>query len=426
MPKIKKITVFGTPNAEAKFLFKNAAGNTYDTATKTFTSGNNYITAIVGEKGVVTVPITMPVITSDDTYSLAVSPSSDVDIAKKLIEKEDLVMFKEYIQKVLTWTTSHTTGGYTIASALSTSFEGEANTYKEGSKLGTFELTGAISKSSALLYTTGQPDTTAETGGSFTNSNRATYTVDLVDPSDAAVLLTGDANIHDDMKLVLISGKNIEDTVTISKNGSNNITLRDFEEFPNIEVDQELTFSEGGWLVNIGTCSITGTGTTSLTATAQASVDRIGPANATITWRLQDSITTVPNAYDMAVQCSISAGTTNFSVQDGNGTPQIGEAGTCAYNDGVYSCTVQQDIDANKNSGKTYSVVAQSMGGKGTIGNDSTAFNNATFYTGSTVRDQMTFKYASGGVGDTCSFTYKANDGTTDSATKTVTITLIA
>ena len=428
MPKEKNILVKGTPNATVRFLLKNAAGNTYNTTTETFSSGSNYMKVEVGPNGYTQVTVTMPDITSDDTYSISVLPSAKVDIKKELIEKEDAITFKEYVPKVLTWTTSHATGDYTISSALSTSLKGSANTYSDDDTVGSIEITGAISKSSALLYTTGQPDRTAATGGSFTNSNRANYTVDLVEPSDATILLSGDANINDDMKLVLINGKNIKDTVTISKNGGNNISLTEFTEFPDIEVEQELTFSEGGWLVDVDTATITGTGTTSLTGTVLTYVKRIGPADATIIWKLQDSITTVPNAYDMAVQCSISDSVTHFYVQDGNGTPQIGEAGTCAYNDGVYSCTVQQDIDANKNS-KTYSVVTQSMGGLGTIGKNSSAFDDGLFFTGSTERDHMAFKYASGSAGDTCSFKYKCSDpsdASNYSATKTVTITLIA
>ena len=441
MPKEKTILVKGTPYAMVKFLFKNAAGNTYNTTTETFSSGNNYMKIEVGPNGYTQVPVIIPDTTSDDTYSISVLPSAKVDIKKELIEKEDIITFKEYVPKVLTWTTSHTTSGYTVASALSTSLKGTANTYNNDDTVGSIEITGAISKSSALLYTTGQPDRTAATGGSFTNSNRANYTVDLVEPSDATVLLNGDANIHDDMKLVLVGGNLVEDTVTISKNGSNNISLRDFTEFPNIEIEQELTFSEGGWLVDVDTATITGTGTTSLTGTVITYIKRIGSADATITWRLQDSITTVPNAYDMAVSCSIDDVTTSFFVQDGNGIPQIGDPGTCSrISSNRWGCLVdsgyatagdeaQQDIDANKDS-KTYTLVSKSgmtVDGdlKGTLGNTGD-FTNDTFYTGATTRDKITFKYAAGDIGDTCSFTYKANDGANDSATKTVTITLTA
>ena len=395
--KIKNILTTGSPNAEAKIIIKNAAGQTYNQVTKVFESSNNEVRIIVGPSGYTNTSIILPSISSDDTYSISTKPVAGVELGKKIPTTPNIITFQDYINKVLTWTTSHTTPGYTIASALSTTFTGEANTQNPNAddiSIISINLTGAITKSSALLYVFDNPDVTSATGGDFTNSNKATYTVRLFDKSKGTVILNGDTNLLDGME---VWGDNIKENISISKDGSNQITLSGHTYWPNIDVGDTLTFTMGAYDIDIDTATITGSGTTSLTATIKGYINRFGYSDTTITWGLQNSITTVPNASDQSVTCDVGA---TVTVNCGLG-----------------------DTDANAGA-KTYTRVLSEAGGtdpsRGTVGNNSTAFDNNTF-TGTSI----TYNNTSGSATDTDTFTFKCTDADgTHSATKTITITL--
>ena len=433
MPEtIRNILVTGTPNASTKVIVKNAAGNTYNTSTKAFETGNNKITVFVGDTGHASVPITFPDITSDDTYNISLIATPGVVLGEKIPLQENKITLKDYVPKTLTWTTSHNVAGYSIAAALSTSFSLVSNTLKdyeeESNQIVNITLAGAITKSSALLYVKDAVDTTVATGGDFANISKPSYDILKTNKSKGEIILDDDTNVEDGMKLW---GDNITEDIAVSKDGSNKITLSGFTFWPKIDVGDTLTFSKGGWDVKIGYVNIGGSGSTSLTANLTGSINRVGFEDNTITWALQEAITTVPNALGTVVIASIDDGTTSFSVQDGNANPSQKENGTCSRSSANnWTCTVQADQDANKES-KTYSIVSE--GGmtvdgelKGTLGNNSTSFNNSTFYTGGTTRDKITFKYSAGSAGDICTFTYRCSDGTTNSDTRTVRITLTA
>jgi hypothetical protein len=390
--KIKHITVKGSPNAKTSVIVKNAAGNTYNQNTKTFESGTNIINISIGSNGRSVIPIILPNITSDDTYTLSVKPKAGTVTNSSLTALENYITQKEYPAKTLTWTTSHTTAGYTIAAGLSSSFKGsvpegvfDINDLESGMY---FTLTGAITKSSALLYVTRDPSISRSTGGDFTSAKRPSQSVTRTSPSTAKISIDDDTNVSDGDK---VYGENIIEEIAIAKDGSNVLTLSDYTYWPRIEVDQVLYFSEGGYDVDVREASIAGSGTTSLTGTVTGYINRFGYDDDTITWRLQENVTTTPNASDQSVTCVAGA--------------------TVAVNCGL------GDTDANAGA-KTYSRVAGPS--RGTVGNNSTAFDNNTF-TGTSI----TYNNTSGSATDTDTFTFKSRDaGGTYSATKTITITL--
>ena len=425
----RNINIIGDEGA--KFVLKITQGaNTYDFSTRSFTSSSTTSgEKTIDESGLINYPIIFSTATRKAQYDILISPSAGTILSNDISKANPTISIYQYDPIVITWDTIHTTAGYTIAAALDTTYATKANVdLSESQNSQKISLTGAITKSSALLYTTRQPTWTQEAGGDFTNTNYIDYKILSINSSEAIIKLDDDTDLIDGMT---VTGRNITEDITISKDGGNIITLIGHSYWPKFKYDQKLYFSMGGHKARLETYTIAGTGTVSLTGTIAGYIDKTGFADQTIQWQLVNNVTTVPNAYDMAVNCSITDVTTSFSVQDGDSTPQGADAGTCSRSSANnWTCTVQEDVDANKDT-KTYALVSKSgmtVDGelKGVIGNNSAAFNNDTFYTGSTLKDKITFKYAAGSAGDTCSFTYKANDGTTDSATKTVTITLTA
>ena len=389
----KDILLTGEPGDTVDVTITNAAGNTYDITTKTFTSSVTKVRRIIGSNGTAIVNIYIPTVTSDDTFDISLKGTKGTVLSERTIKEGNKISLKEYPLKTLTWDTRHTTAGYSIASALDTTFKSQPgsrineieNENQQTGILRDFTLTGAVTKSSALLYVTRDPNIDRANGGDFTNSNWAEYTVTGMNPSTKELRLNSDTNLIDGMT---VFGDAIKEHITISKDGSNIVTLTKWPK--GLKERDVLFFSMGGWRTNVYAATITGSGTTSLRATVKAGVLISGYADQTILWGLENNVTTVPNASDRTATCVAGA---TVAIDCGSG-----------------------DTDANAGS-KTYSRVAGPS--KGTVGNNSTAFNNNTF-TGSSI----TYNNTSGSAGATDSFTFKCNDGTTDSATKTVTITL--
>ena len=385
----KNIVVTGTPNAVASVVLKNAAGQTYNTQTKSFDSGSNIIKLTLEANGRAVFPVVLPSATSNDSYFIDTKATPGVSKSRDLVFKEAIEkpVFKDYIDRTLTFTTSHTVSGYSIGSGLSTTFVSNTSSeptfnvddLEDGS---VFSVSGAITKSSALLYVTRQPSISKLAGGDFTNSQTAQQLVEAFKPN--LVQLDSGTNLINGMH---VFGNNINEEITTALDGST-VGLVGLTSFPRFDIGQTLYFSMGGYDTDITKASITGSGTNSLTATLTGSLNKTGFTDQTITWRLQENVTTVPNASAISATCILTE--------------------TVAINCGA------GDTDANAGS-KTYTRVAGPS--KGVVGNNSTAFDNNTF-TGSTI----TYKNSTGEGTDT--FTYKCNDGTTDSATKTVTITL--
>jgi len=388
--KIKHIIVKGSPNSRAKVILRNAAGNTYNQSTRLFESGTNFVNISVGLDGRAVLPVFLPEITSNDTYTLSVKPIAGVSTDLSLLAKEDYITKEEYPSKTITWTTSHSTAGYTIASTLSTSFDGDFPekpfSPEQLDETSTFlSLTGAISKSSALLYVTRQPTLNSDgIDGDFTNSRYVAEVTKNTSPSQGKITVADGTNVIDGL---VVFGGSINEKITVTKDATI-LTLVGYSSWPTISNEETLYYTTGGHVIEVQEAEISGSGTTSLTATCTGNIKRFGYDDVTITWALENNVTTIPNASNISASCP--------------------EGGTIEVNCGA------GDTDSNAGS-KSYSRVAGPS--KGTVGNNSTAFDNNTF-TGSTI----TYNNTSGTGTDT--FTFKCNDGTTDSATKTVTITL--
>jgi hypothetical protein len=393
----KNIIITGTPGALAKISITNAAGNTYDETTQTFTSSPTTVDRTIDTGGFSNVQILLPEPSTDDTYDYELKTVAGIQIGDKNDKYKQInpgvsfSQFKDYLTKTLTFDTNHTTAGHTIASTLDATFKGSPETASyedvETESLLTFTLSGAVTKSSALLYTSRQPTWNVSTGGDFSNAYYSTAKVLKFNQSTRKIVVDSDTNITNGDT---VFGENIDEEMTITKDGSNIITINAGPKFPRLEIDETLHFSKSGYIITINDATVAGSGTTSLTASVTAEVERFGYDDMTVQWALNNFVSTTPNASDISVTCT------------------AGEIVTIDCGTG--------DTDANASS-KTYSRVAGPS--RGTVGNNSTSFNNNTF-TGSTI----TYKNTSGAGEDTDTFTFKCNDGTTDSATKTVTITL--
>ena len=390
----KDILLTGEPGDTVDVTITNAAGNTYDATTKTFTSSVTKVRRIIGSNGTAIVNIYIPTVTSDDTFDVLLRGNKGTILSERTIKKGDTISLKEYPLKTLTWDTRHTTAGYSVASSLDTTFKSQPgsrineieNENQQTGILRDFTLTGAITKSSALLYVTRDPDIDVAQGGDFSNSNWAEYTIIGMNASTKKLKLSDDTNLIDGMT---VFGDVIKEHITMSKDGSNIVTLSAWPK--NLKERDVLFFSMGGWKVDIYEATITGSGTTSLTATVKAGVLISGYADQTIYWHLPQNVTTTPNASDQSVTCT--AGST-VTINCGLG-----------------------DTDANAGA-KTYSRVAGPS--RGSVGNNATAYDNNTF-TGTSI----TYNNTSGSATDTDSFTFRCTDaGGTNSDTKTITITL--
>ena len=392
----KNILLTGKPGSITDVTITNSAGNTYDQRTKEFTSTLTRVRKVIGDSGTAVVNVYIPTVSSDDTFDVTLKGKEkavSTFLNERNLRTPNELSLKEYTTKTLTWDTRHSTAGYTIAAALDTTLvaKPELKLNEEESEneiaraLNRISVTGAVSKSSALLYVTRVPLINAATGGDFVNSNWAEYTIQKMNPATRKIHLNDDTNLLDGMT---VFHSTIKEQITISKDGSDIITLTKWPK--GLKERDVLFFSMGSWRVDVFEATITGSGTTSLTATAKADILSYGYADQTIQWQLEQNVTTVPNASDQTATCTAGA---TVSINCGTG-----------------------DTDANASS-KTYSRVAGPS--KGSVGNNSTAFNNNTF-TGSSI----TYNNTSGSAGAIDSFTFKCNDGTTDSATKTVTITL--
>lgn len=401
----KNVIVRGTPNAVSRFVIKNAAGNTYNIATESFESGTNFINIAVGPTGRAVFPVVLPSLSSDDTYTLTVKPTVTTKVKRQLIEKEDIEILKDYVPKTITFATTHGTAGYSIASGLAATISGKTNqesfiSIENLQENGvSFSLSGNVTKAgNPLLYVTRQPIGNFSHGDprddDFTNHAKPDYTVAVI--GIGAVKLEGTVlglSAGD-----YIWGRGVDGALQIADAYSSGATIEfaSYTTLPTLEVGQTLHFSEGGHYVYITKAQLSGSGTTTIAATAKGRIAKMGYEDDTITWALDNSVTTVPNIF----------GDDSVANTDRTATCAAGETVTIDCGDG--------DTDANAAS-KTYSRVSGPS--KGTVGNNSTAFDNNTF-TGSSI----TYNNTSGSGTD--SFVIKCNDGTTDSANQTVTVTL--
>ena len=392
----KNIIITGTPGALAKVSITNAAGNTYDETTQTFTSAPTTVDRVVDASGFSNVQILLPEPSVDETYDYQLKTVAGVQVGdendkyKKITPGVNFLQFKDYLNKTLTFDTNHTTVGHTIASTLDATFTGSPETASyedvETESLLTFTLSGAVTKSSALLYTSRQPTWNVSTGGDFSNAYYSTAKVLKFNQSTRKIVVDSDTNITNGDT---VFGENINEEMTITKDGSNIITINAGPKFPSLEIDETLRFSKSGYIITINDATVTGSGTTSLTASVTAEVERFGYDDMTVQWALNNFVSTTPNASHQTATCPAGE---SVSIDCGTG-----------------------DTDGNADT-KTFSVVSGPS--SGSVGNNSTSFNNNTF-TGSTI----TYKNTPGV--ETDSFTFKCNDGTTDSGTRNVSITIV-
>ena len=79
----KNIIITGTPGALAKVSITNAAGNTYDETTQTFTSALTTVDRVVDASGFSNVQILLPEPSVDETYDYQLKTVAGVQIGDK-------------------------------------------------------------------------------------------------------------------------------------------------------------------------------------------------------------------------------------------------------------------------------------------------------------------------------------------------------
>ena len=130
----KNIIITGTPGALAKISITNAAGNTYDETTQTFTSSPTTVDRTIDTGGFSNVQILLPESSTDDTYDYELKTVAGIQIGDKNDKYKQInpgvsfSQFKDYLTKTLTFDTNHTTAGHTIASTLDATFKGSPET----------------------------------------------------------------------------------------------------------------------------------------------------------------------------------------------------------------------------------------------------------------------------------------------------------
>lgn len=462
--RTRNVLIVGSPNTVVKFVIKNIDGETYNSKAEVFQAGVvNILTTTIGSDGEVDFPFLINNASSNQRYRVSIRPSQDyvlgknvkIDSGGNVAEVEETTL--RTIQFIPTAFTAAGTGRTAVFGAkLSCTKTGtqEENSFGEDYSLSGFNQSGSITVAGGqLLYVTPSPinlPNRATGHGHFDNAGyesgvvvavgigvgleagstkKITFGASMPSLTAASDFVWG-GNLKSSHIVAAIEADIVDKSISCVDDSKGDLM--------SIKIGDVLYMSGGGHAVDVTSAEIIGSGTASLTASYKGYIDRFGSRDVTVGWNMATQISGLPNAYDMAVSCSISEATTSFSLQDGNGAPLYSDSGTCSKSSANnWTCTVQQDVDANKDT-KVYDLVSKSgmtVDGelKGTIGNNSTAFDNDTWYTGSTVKDKITFKYAAGSAGDTCSFTYRARDAGTAcssagcySATKTVTITLTA
>ena len=370
----EQMRIMGSPSAVYNVQITNNAGNTFNFDTLQFTSTNTTSGDIeIGPTGLSTLNFNIPSVTSDDEYSIKVIPKNGSVLGDNIPKTIDTFKLKQQAKKTITFDTAGT--GLTIASTLDTTFSGKSNKQADdGSVLTNFSITGAITKSGpAILYINRQPDIDYDDGGDFTNSRNLEKTVSSI--NGKAVVLNNVTNISTGF---VAYGDNITENVTVSSISGNIVILSSAQ--PLIKNDQKIRFSKGGHHVEIDSAVISGQGTTSLTATIRGRILRFGSENTTITFALDNFVSSDPKAYNGEVTCSISDAVVDIDLT-------------------VF------DHDTNMGD-KTYSLVSgegPSKGSLGGYGGSGSAFDSN--------RVRYTHTGPDSDTGSTDTFSYKATVG---------------
>ena len=263
--------------------------------------------------------------------------------------------------------------------------------------------------------------------------------------ADKTVTLTSDAGSSGitiasgltDEDVISAQGEDDTDIKNVSISGA--ITKGGNVIYTNRSTIGEFTNASANSMTSALTATFTGSGTTSITATVSGTVSKTPTANTTVTVPYGNYISQTPNCYDSEFTLSVeqlqSAGGGRLRVHRTLPVNDISEGGIAS---------ISSDYDATFQAGTTitgahkdFEVVSASGLSHGTLGSNGTDYNDNYFFGNSsgtqgssTEVDQINYKLTSAvdsitpGVTQE-TFTYRCNDGTTNSATKTATINFI-
>mgnify|MGYP003131815298 CR=1 FL=1 len=383
----RKISVTGNEHAVFTIKITSNEGKTYDFTSDTFTTANTDSGELnLDNRNTYEKTIVYPSVSKDVTYTATVTPklgmiinegdnvvNTNTDVVSG-VEKE--YALTQYDNKTVTFTADATSSGMTLSSGLTApgNIKRQANTvYSGGITIPTW--TGTITHASGgVIYASRLPRRSSNNvAGDFTNSTSTDHIMNL-------------------------------------------------------------------------SPSFNGTGKVTITATITGTLDKMGTANQTVTFDIDDFVSRTPNCYDYTMTYSISRLESNpavaIKVHTGNQLygSEYGTGGT-VFEQGSTQLSAPNTTANGRDTDETYkdsagtprkvfTVVSTSLTHV-TIGSNDPDYDDGYFFghpsstvTGSTHNDQIVLMYTGGAtVGDTETFTYKCNDGTTDSATKTFTLT---
>tara|TARA_R100001082_G_scaffold87810_1_gene54223 strand:- start:1113 stop:3596 length:2484 start_codon:yes stop_codon:yes gene_type:complete len=384
---LQRLNVSGNAGATYRAQITNNAGNTYNFETSQFTTtSTNSGNLQIPSNGLASFEFSVPAISTDEEYSVQITPVGSTSLGANVPSALETFKLTQLAGKTITFDTTGT--GLSIAATLDTTFKSSANKVEYQSR--PFTIKGAITASDGdILYVTRQPEIDADDDGDFTNSRYLEKRV--VSITDNAVTLDNVTNISANF---VAWGENINETITVSAISGNIVTLSKKQE--NIKPNQIISFSKGGHHIEIGSATIEGMGTTSLTATIEGVIKRFGSENTTITFPLDNFVTDDPNSYNGEVNCSIG---------DGN----VVDIDLTAF-----------DPDINVGD-KTYSLVSGEGPAKGSLsgfGGTGSAFDN------NKVRYTHTGADTNAGTTDTFSYKSTVSSDAGDAAAEYGTITI--
>lgn len=349
--------------------------------------------ATIDSTGIYRVIVDIPEVSDDDEYTITIKTMPNTSLRDGVLSEYKIF---QYLRKTLTF--SATGSGLTV-SGLSQVITNVAGRDYDGAPLNRIKLSGTVTKSGADYLYVSEAPAFSDDDNDWSNAQNISGQELVAHTSDYSKITVtpGSSAIATGMTITDIQGDIPSGLIiTVSSVVSSTIfglsfNLADSKPTAWAPGSTVLEFKPaGGYITDFFSATATGSGTATITVNATGEITSFGTSDVSSVLALGNFITATPNASDQTASCTAGA---TVAVDCGSG-----------------------DTDANASS-KTYSRVSGPS--KGTVGNNSTAFNNNTF-TGSTI----TYNNTSGSAGATDTFTFKQNDGTTDSATKTVTITL--
>ena len=435
------IAISGSAGAQFGLMITNGSGGIFSFLNQSFSVNNNVEEQIIPLSGNLILPLTLPTVASNTYYNAQIIKtnnartsfgpnikdsgtltsisqiSGEAFIAPSIIKTVDSISFGQPIPVNMTIpiTNSVKTGGIIYTTGYNTT-QPVWTSHGVGSDFAVVDSDGlgVASRFSAnfLEYTVTE---VTQLGGVIPSVRIDLLTTDSYanggmpySPLAVGMNMLGRGLKYRDAKVSAVTS--YADAATANSKRTSSITVvaddgRGLIKGEDIFVGDRYGFCVGGMIWRSLSGVISGSGTTELSLNITGVLARTPNSRGEIALDLETStkemVTIAPSSANQAVNCVKAGGTVLINVGLG-------------------------DPDANAERKVPSITVAISAG---TLGNNSSAFNNNTFYVRTKVLRSgtyITYKSAGGSTaGQTATFSFKLGDGVTEGATKVITITMI-